>query len=235
MQAGPISSTDRISDVIRRSSRTTSVFYEYGIDFCCGGSQKLEDVCKEKNIILTNLLADLQKALSHEHSPLETHPGADSAGVHPEVANLPLPDLIDHIYQYHHAFLYANLPRISRLFEKVCKAHGTKHPYVLEARNVFNTLYEELMQHLRKEEVEIFPGLEFGDFTASEVQSLEHEHHSAGSTLDLLRRTMKSYQAPDGACPTFRLLCEKLIKMEANIFQHISEEQSLLMPSFMPK
>ncbi|KAL0228897.1 hypothetical protein GEMRC1_013517 [Eukaryota sp. GEM-RC1] len=217
-----------IADVLRISSRTTTVFHEYGLDYCCGGDRVIRDAATEMSINIPNLLIDLGKAIQTPHSQLDR---SDSTAIHPEVAQLSLPDIIDHIYMYHHAYIYAEAPRISHDFTKVVAAHGSKHPYLTKGRDIFNKLHEELMQHLHAEEQSIFPGIEFGDFTLEDIDKLRTEHNNAGELLVLLRSTMQDYKPPEDACYSFRTLLEKLLKLETNIFQHISEETAYVFSS----
>ncbi|KAL0207587.1 hypothetical protein P9112_012215 [Eukaryota sp. TZLM1-RC] len=220
-----ITESYKISDVLRKSSRTSTVFHNYGIDFCCGGEDTLKQACEKSGALLTHLLADLRKELKTQCSTLEQHPE------HPDVSNLALPELVDHIYQYHHSYLYANLPRISYLFQKVKNVHGNKHSYLNSAADMFNKLHEELIQHLELEERTVFPQLEFGDYTKADVESIQTDHYEVGELLDVLRKTMHDYEPPEGACVSFKILLEKLKTMERNIFDHVSEEQSLLFPA----
>jgi regulator of cell morphogenesis and NO signaling len=56
----------------------------------------------------------------------------------------------------------------------------------------------------------------------------EHEH--VGNDLERLRRLTADYQAPDGACNTFRGLFHGLAELERELHEHIHVENNVLFP-----
>ena len=59
---------------------------------------------------------------------------------------------------------------------------------------------------------------------------MEHEHDSAGRTLEKLRAVTGGYVLPPDACPTFAAFYEGLEQMEADLHQHIHLENNILFP-----
>ena len=114
-------------------------------------------------------------------------------------AALGLTRLADHIEQTHHGYLRQELPRLDFLTHKVAAAHGQRHPELLRLRDVFAAFKAELLNHMQKEELVLFPlcrRLEAGevDATASgvglrrPVEVLTEEHYDACEALSEMRR-----------------------------------------------
>jgi len=69
----------------------------------------------------------------------------------------PLAVLIAHIQSTHHKYTREEIARLEPLFEKVCSVHGKNHPELVEIRDLFRNLAQELSAHMMKEEMILFP------------------------------------------------------------------------------
>jgi len=158
----------------------------------------------------------------------------------------PLPELVAHILQVHHAYMKGALPKVNELARKVLHAHGAHHGDMLQrVYDLYQALDDELSGHLRKEEAVLFPYIVaaeahrqgafespaacFGSIE-NPIHQMEHEHESAGQTLMELRKMTGDYRLPEDACPTFRALYEELERMEGDLHQHIHLENNILFP-----
>jgi regulator of cell morphogenesis and NO signaling len=206
-------------------------FERLGIDYCCGGKKPLsEALCGlglDPETVLTLLTAvDTLYPVSQQDHHLN---------------GLSLSQQVDHIVQTHHAYMDEALPRLSALVEKVAQAHGEKDARLPEVRRIFQHLRLELDIHLRKEEQVLFPyckALEASDSlppchcgsVGNPIRVMEREHTDAGEALAALRRLTDNYTAPEWACNTYRVLLSGLAEMEADLHQHIHEENNILFP-----
>lgn len=110
----------------------------------------------------------------------------------------------------------------------------------MELRTVFVGLWDELRDHLRKEEEVLFPylkALEAGEpasacfaSVAVPVRVMLSEHGHAGTALAEMRRFSSGYAAPEGGCPGFRALMHDLAALETDLHQHIHLENNILFP-----
>ena len=142
-----IGSETLVSEIVRSNPASIRVFQEYGIDFCCGGSKPLSEACREKNVSIDQLLADVEKA----RRPPE---GADARDWNAG----PLGELIDHILDTHHAYLRTELPRLAQMLAKVMEVHGKKYPESLPGLDeTYTELKKEMIDHMWKEENVLFP------------------------------------------------------------------------------
>jgi regulator of cell morphogenesis and NO signaling len=213
----------------------TRVFEELGIDYCCGGNKSLENVCAAMNLDMEKVLDSLEEA---ENGVRAKQPDRDWQ-------KEPLSELIEHIESKHHKYVREETARLRPLFDKVCSAHGKNHPELLDTRDSFSGLAQELATHLMKEEMVLFPYIvrmeeakiqgepvvpaPFGTIS-NPVSMMMHEHDSAGAALRAMRKASSSYSAPADACVSFQTLYQALAAFEADLHQHIHLENNVLFP-----
>jgi len=211
------------------------VFEKLGIDYCCGGKQTLEQACRSASIPVDKVLDALALA----------HPSGNVVTKDSDWQTAPLADLISHIKNTHHKYTREEIARLGPLFDKVCSVHGNNHPELLQLRETFHGLGQELTAHLMKEELVLFPYIErmeesvlqkerilpppFGT-VQNPVAMMEHEHDSAGNALRALRASSNGYAAPADACVTYQTLYKTLGQLEADLHQHIHLENNILFP-----
>jgi regulator of cell morphogenesis and NO signaling len=145
--------------------------------------------------------------------------------------------LCDHIESTHHARLKTELPRVAGLIDKVLRAHGDRHPEFAEVRSVFQTLSSEMLAHMEKEELVLFPlirRLESAPAAFAPIQrpvaQMEHEHDQAGALMERLRELTGGFTPPPDACTTFRVLLNDLAAMQRDLHLHVHKENNILFP-----
>ena len=216
-----------VGELVTENPARARVFEKHGIDYCCGGKQPLMQACRERGIAPEPLIEELD------------HARARSADEERDWSKAPLGELIAHIVSRHHAYLKAELPRLLDLFAKVVRAHGEREPRLVEAKEVFDVLKDELESHLMKEEMILFPAIGRLEAVGSAgtpcliehpIARMEYEHESAGRALAQLRHLTFDYHIPDEACNTYRALFAALMEFEADLHQHIHLENNILFP-----
>ena len=208
-----------------------AVFDRFGIDYCCGGKQTLEDACLKGGINPAEVIVCLQE--NDACALLDT-------GV--EIwLHATLTELTDHIQQTHHAYLKAELPRLQDLADKVARVHGIKEPRLIEVASVFSAMRQEIEQHTNKEDLILFPFIRkldqkngvpkapFGT-VANPVRCMEAEHNDAGEALIKLRELTDQYTAPEHACNSWRALVGGLAHLDQDLRSHIHKENTILFP-----
>ena len=224
-----------VRELAVENPRATRVFEMLGIDYCCGGNQTLEQACRGRNLSVDEVRNSLQAA---EHSALASQEDRNWQ-------TEPLGDLISHITSTHHKYTRDEIARLGPLFAKVCSVHGANHPELLQLRDTFTGLSQELATHLMKEEMVLFPYIirmeeaviekapilppPFGT-VQNPVSMMEHEHDSAGNALRALRATSNGYTAPPDGCVSYQTLYKALAELEADLHQHIHLENNILFP-----
>lgn len=217
----------QVGQVVAERPACSRVFDRHGIDYCCGGKVTVEEVCRNKGIDLTTVIAELEA--------VDAKDSAD--GVDP--SDMTMTELADHIELTHHAYLHEELPRLSALIDKVASVHGAKYAWLENVRATFADLVAELMPHMMKEEQILFPMIRELDHAVAApslhcgsvknpIRAMEQDHDGAGRALRLLRALTGDFTPPEGACNSFRAMLDGLTALETDMHQHIAKENNVL-------
>jgi regulator of cell morphogenesis and NO signaling len=214
-----IKPTNPVAQIATEHPMSTRVFARYQMDFCCGGKRSLNEICQERGL---NVQKVVKEICDEVRDSREEEVRWDQA---------PLSELIDHILARYHISLKEELPRLETMLHKVHKVHGEKDPErLLSLVNVFGAFKVELMEHMEKEEVILFPMIRSGQgaMAGGPVSVMEMEHDSAGEALRKIRELTGDYQVPVNACNTWRALWHGLKELELSTHQHIHLENNIL-------
>jgi regulator of cell morphogenesis and NO signaling len=224
-----------VRELALENPAATHVLENLGIDYCCGGSQSLEQACRAANLPIEQVLDSLDAA----------EPESQPAGREGDWQREPLADLIANITSTHHRYTREETARLTPLFDKVCSVHGKNHPELQEIQTSFVGLSDELTMHMMKEEMVLFPYIvcmeeaviqkepilppPFGS-VQNPVSMMMHEHDSAGEVLRAMRQASNGYATPPEACVSYQTLYRALVEFEADLHQHIHLENNILFP-----
>ena len=217
-----------VSDIAVEHPSTIPVLERLGIEYCCGGAIPLDTACRDRSLETTTVLADLQATVDR---------GRSSSGESWE--RRPLPELVDHILVTYHEPLRRDLQVLDQLVTKVAGRHGDRHPEMLPAlAATFGRLQDELLAHMRDEEVVCFPhirGLAEGRRSSKfdvrrMLPQLVREHLKAAEGLRFIRGLTNDFIPPAGACVSFRALFAALEDLERNLHRHVHLENNVLFP-----
>jgi regulator of cell morphogenesis and NO signaling len=224
--------TATIGDIVANDYRAAAIFEDFGIDFCCGGRRSFADACALASAD-PDALMDALRAL------------APDAAAGAEAISWPMDRLIDHIVNVHHAFVRDALPRIADHLAKLVAVHGERHPELSRVMATYETVSDELMQHMMKEEQILFPYVR--DLAAQQskadasivspfgtvenpIRMMEREHRDAADGLGDIRDLTRDYTAPDDGCQTYRVTMEELAAFERDLHRHVHLENNVLFP-----
>ena len=221
-----------VAEIVTNNIKTADVFKKHGIDFCCGGGITIEKACLKKNIDVELL----EKEISEIDNQFSYSTDYDNWG---------LDFLTDHIQYVHHKYVEENIPLILQYANKVAKVHGHHYTEVIEINSLFTEIANELTQHMKKEELILFPYIKkmvlaksdektietphFGTVN-NPIEMMEEEHENAGDLFKTIAKLSTNYTPPEGACNTFKALYAKLKEFEQDLHQHIHLENNILFP-----
>ncbi|MBZ0112204.1 MAG: iron-sulfur cluster repair di-iron protein [Thermoanaerobaculia bacterium] len=218
-----------VADIARLKPATVKVFQRQRIDFCCSGNRPLAEACAKANRDLGEVLSELA-ALD---------PSADEV----DWNERPLVQLIDHIISRYHDRLRLDLPTLGELAKRVATRHGDANPALREVETVFQTLADELLTHMRKEEIVLFPMIEKLETAATHgsmgvaappidgpIAAMEDDHREVGDLLAQLWKLTGGFEPPADACNSYRGLFSGLAELETDTHQHIHLENNILFP-----
>jgi regulator of cell morphogenesis and NO signaling len=213
-----------LGDVVVRRPAAAALFERLGLDYCCGGSQTLEEACARRGLDAATVQV-LLDTLGEEEPAAERH----------DVAGASVADLCDHIVAAHHEPLRRDLPRIAELVATVVRVHGADHAELHDVERLFTGLRADLEQHMDLEESDLFPAcraLAAGEAVhdARLLALLADNHAETGDALIALRELCGGYREADAFCGTHRTLLRALLAFERDLHQHVHEENNVLFP-----
>lgn len=223
-------SEQTLASLVTQHHQSATVLEKYDLDFCCKGKRTLAEACKEKNLSLEDILAELQLFTAPEEKlqmPFE---------------QMTAEQLIGYILIHHHFYVKQSMPAIYGHLEKVAGKHGEKFPNMLMVLQLFASIMEEMTQHMQKEEMILFPRIKEVEQLTSEnhipasgyitgpINVMEAEHEHAGELLYEIRSLTNNYTAPEGACTTFRVCLDELKTFEEDLHKHVHLENNILFP-----
>ncbi len=217
----------QIGDIVADDFRTSKVFTEAGIDFCCGGKQSVGEACKDLGIEVS--------ALEQKINETQSEPINQALNF----KEWELPFLIDYIVNTHHKFVAKTLPELVFYTAKIASVHGENHPELIDIAEKIEAVNTELTQHLKMEEEVLFPAIksqinqpnETAKATIkSEIERMFGEHDFAGGTFDEINRMTDGYKLPEDACSTYQVAFKLLKQFEDDIHVHVHLENNILFP-----
>ena len=196
----------------------TAVFRRFKLDFCCGGQQSLAEACAQKGLDADTILSEIEGLV-----PVQVEPDTRSPS-----------QLIDHVLSRYHEVHRQQLPELIRMARRVEAVHRD-HPLVPQGlANHLETMEQELLDHMAKEEQVLFPLLKQGGhpMVIHPIGMMRHEHVSHGAQLERLAALTHQHQPPAGACNTWQALYAGTARLAEDLVDHIHLENNVLFPLF---
>lgn len=222
-----------IGEFVADDFRTAAVFSKYGIDFCCKGNRTLEEVCEKKGLDP----ADIQEELN---AVLESKSDNNI-----DFKSWPTDLLIDYIEKTHHRYVEEKSTALLFYLDKLCKVHGERHPELFEIALHFKICAGELAQHMKKEELILFPFVKkmyyaLRDNTSIEqphfgtvdnpIAMMQEEHENEGERFLKIAQLTNDYNPPADACETYKVTFAMLKEFEQDLHKHIHLENNIVFP-----
>ncbi len=217
-----------LGDIVSTRPSLATDLERRGLDYCCHGGRSLADAAREAGL-------DAQIVAEELSATDVGEPAAAWATFGPA-------ELVDHIETVHHQYLWAEMPRITALVDKIVSVHGDRHPELAEVQRLYNELRADIEPHLIREEQELFPmirelaattgGPESHDAAiVAQIELLAAEHETVGDLLDELHRVTSGYTTPADGCASYAACYRALAELEADTHLHVHKENNLLFPA----
>lgn len=222
-----------IGSFVAEDFRTAAVFSKYRIDFCCKGNRTVTEVCEKQNIDADTLLENvLQVVQSENNGSIDFN-------------SWPLDLLADYIEKTHHRYVEEKTNVLLPFLDKLCKVHGANHNELFRINELFIGCAGELSQHMKKEELVLFPFVKrmvktkdtdgvlhqpsFGT-VSNPIAMMMHEHDNEGERFREIAELTNNYTPPADACTTYRVTFAMLKEFEEDLHKHIHLENNILFP-----
>ncbi|MBN7813548.1 iron-sulfur cluster repair di-iron protein [Algoriphagus sp. H41] len=222
-----------IREIISKDYRSALVFRAFGIDFCCIGDLTLQEACVRKNLDQKDLVEKLEEAFALPDEEIN------------DFHSWPLNRLSNYIETKYHGLIRERVPVIQKFLKQIVKVHGTFEPNLKKVKSLFDQSTSELLDHMQREELIIFPfirkivaggkskdlllGPSFQNVKET-IFSLMKEHDQEGEYLEEIRSLTNNYSPPDYACNTYKVAFALLKEFEISMHQHIHLERDILFP-----
>lgn len=217
----PAQSDQSLGSLAVQIPGATAIFRRLKLDFCCGGQQALQEACALKGLDPEAVLSEIRALQDNETTPDKPEPG----------------ELIDHILRRYHEVHRQQLPELIRMARRVEAVHRN-HPQVPRGlADHLETMEQELLDHMAKEEQILFPLLRQGGhpMVVHPIGMMRHEHVSHGAQIERLAEFTNQHQPPAQACNTWQALYAGTSRLTEDLIAHIHLENNLLFPVFEGK
>lgn len=211
----------KLSELAISIPGATKIFREYDLDFCCGGAVILEVAAQQKNLNLAEIEARLAQLAAHKQESTEK-----------DWTHASYVEMIDYIIPRFHDRHREQLPELIALAEKVENVHGDREDCPIGTAAQLEKIYEELSQHMMKEEQILFPMIKMGNYAmaAMPIRVMEMEHDEAGQDVEVLKSITNNLTPPDDACFSWRALYTGIDAFIDDLMHHIHLENNILFP-----
>jgi len=222
-----------LAAIALRGGAHAAVLDRHRLDFCCGGRRTLAEACDAAGIDVAQVLTELSSTVT-ARSALPEPPS--------DWNDRPLPEIIDHIVDGHHAYTRAAIARLGPLTEKVVARHGAGHPELLRVATAFFQLAADLAPHMAREENVLFPYIRAlaspgarpapppFQTVRNPVSMMMMQHDRAAELLGEIRTASRDFATPDDACGSYTALYSGLRELRLDLLTHVSLENNVLFP-----
>jgi regulator of cell morphogenesis and NO signaling len=230
-----ISKENSVTEIVSNDYRTADVFLKYDIEFCCGGKWPLEMVCASKNLDITILIPELEKASRTVQVSNDLRFDEWNTGF-----------LADYIVNLHHQYSRTALPVVVEYVKRFLDGHLKKYPELEKLQSLVNKLQDDFLSHMQQEEEIFFPYIKqithahlhrepYGSLLVrtlrKPLQELsQQEHELLNTLLKEMRAITHQYIVPANACVTHRVTFSKLKELDNDLAQHMHLENDILFP-----
>ncbi|RVT77700.1 iron-sulfur cluster repair di-iron protein [Flavobacterium sufflavum] len=222
-----------IGEYVAKDFRTAAIFSKYGIDFCCKGNRTIEQACEKKFIDANEIQEEINAVLATKNDNTI------------DFQSWPLDLLVDYIEKTHHRYVEDKTQILLPFLDKLCRVHGASHPELFEINELFIGCAGELAQHMKKEELILFPFIKklvkaslsdeliqqphFGT-VENPIAMMMHEHDAEGERFRKIDGLTNNYTPPADACNTYKVTFAMLQEFEQDLHKHIHLENNILFP-----
>ena len=207
------------------------VFAHVGIEFSCGGDEKVSDACRQVGLTPEALWALIEEA-ANQPVPNDLEFWHNASPV----------SLMDHIVHRYHEPLRKELSRLESLAAKVSMRHGEAHPQVHKLQRTIAMLGRDMELHMVKEERVLFPLIKRLDAALGRGmtdQATAHQllpplrlmladHDGIMGLIRALRDQSDGYSVPAGVSASYHLLCSGLRGLQHDLQLHLHLENNVL-------
>ena len=224
---------NKVKDVAISNPAARQAVEDPGVHNCCGEGKSVHEACLHSDVSAEQILARLRE------NGKNVNPGAK------DFATAPLNELTRYIREKHHSYVREAITRIQSLLIKVTAVYAKNHIELAAIHNHFSEVAREMIQHMQKEEMILFPYIDalekaangngaletpFFQTVRNPIHAMMKDHDAAEDRMKQIRKASSDYTAPGNACTSYKALYQELNAFEADLHQHVHLENNILFP-----
>lgn len=221
-----------IGELVAENYQLASIFKKHNIDFCCNGNRTILEVCSTINVESEHLINELMQIKERGHGNID-------------YSSWPLDLLVSYIVKKHHRYVEEKITEIKPYLAKIVQVHAEQHPELIEVQELFLDSADELTQHMKREELILFPYIErmvqsqlTGKALAqpqfqtveNPISMMKEEHDNEGERFRKITELTNNYTPPADGCNTYKVTFIMLKEFEDDLHEHIHLENNILFP-----
>jgi regulator of cell morphogenesis and NO signaling len=224
-----------LADVVLYNFRAAEVFENMKLDFFCNGRQTIQEACQQKNLDISEVIEQVNKAIRKHAKENETFNIWD------------LDFIVFYITEKHHAYTKNALRRINDYCYRIADLYGNSQPELWNLHSSFRDIADIMQKHLVEEERNIFPLIKklfrnklksvsgsYADEQGPDILTfaicLTEEQKQVTAAMEYIKHLTDDYYIPDYAGRTYKAAFEELKRFEKDIHQHFHIENNILFP-----
>lgn len=220
----------KVGELARENFAVIQFFIKQNIDFFCKGTKSLREALEESGAEKKEFLKELEEIRSHE---------VQCYGV--DIDNWPLDLLADYIQKTHHRYTEEALLNIKDLVKEILVNDPEEAGIIREFNTTFELLSGELVKHMKKEELMLFPAIKklgvksaagpapvFGSVDKL-VGNMVGEHDMQYEALRKIREILNGYVPREGK-DIYNKLVRQMQGLDKDLALHLHLENNILFP-----
>ena len=223
----------RIGELVDQNNIRAYVLFYFGIKFYEYPEHTLEEVCKEKDLQLDQLVRELE-------SPAENFKEADLP-----LISYPIDLIVEYLKHAHFLFIKHKLPYITKLVESFKANHKSYDLIERDLKVVLPLFVEDFIHHIYEEEDTLFTYIRLLDrasrgrynpselFYKMERNSLQRfaiEHEAHDDEMEGIRKITSDYHLSSDAPLHVKVIYSELGQFEKSLQTHARIENEILFP-----
>jgi len=221
-----------VGAIVDSHPNATRIFSTLAINYCCGCNRTLGEAARQAAVRGEEVLDLLCGRV-----PVTTESSATAW------LSASLTALADHLVARHHVRARRDLVNLLLLANEVASGHAASEPELWRLCDELEQLSRDLVPHMRREELYLFPYIRsmesptgadqtlvvplFGKIEYP-LQAIKHDHSEDLSHLGRIRRIANSIRRH--RCERVQTLCELVDAFEFELQEHIRLENDILFP-----
>lgn len=227
-----ITKNDRVSEIINQNKSLSTVLERFGIgerDY----HKTIEQAGKELNTD-PDFMVEIIKAFDQENKPDKR-----------TLMRFPVETILDYLKKTHHYYLEKKIPEIELSLHDIIRRYHKGNTMLYALGNLFMAYKKKLTDHIRSEEEELFPYIEFlvdqlrGDIDYKSckrklarfsIGHFEASHNNVEEDIEKTRDTIVRYSPEQHFAMSYRIFLNQLELFEKDLHRHSIIEDEVLVP-----